>query len=317
MKHAAKMDAPPAHEISGLIFDIERFATKDGPGIRTVVFLKGCSLRCQWCQNPESQLSRVEVIYDAEKCHACQRCIERCPNHAIRIDPDFGLLSDREICNGCGLCTEGCYYDARKLVGQVYSIPELMREVCKDRSYYENSGGGVTFSGGEPLLQADFLLPVCHACRQEQIHTAIETCGNVAWRVFSNIIDELDLIFYDFKHIDSDLHKQFTGVDNELILANLVRLSAVFSPLIVRIPVIPGFNDSLDTQQEMFQFLKNELRQVEAVELLPFHRLGTGKYTGLGRNYRMENVHSLKKQDLASLANLGRGMGLPVRVGAV
>ena len=183
-----------AHEKSGLIFDIERFATKDGPGIRTVVFLKGCPLRCQWCQNPESQLSRVEVIYDAEKCADCRRCIEHCPSHAIRIDSYFGLLSDPEICEGCGLCTETCYYNARKLVGHAYSVPELIHEVCKDKSYYENSGGGVTFSGGEPLRQSDFLLHACRACRQEQIHTAIETCGNVAWQVFNNLIDELDLI---------------------------------------------------------------------------------------------------------------------------
>jgi pyruvate formate lyase activating enzyme len=306
-----------AYEKSGLIFDIERFATKDGPGIRTVVFLKGCPLRCQWCQNPESQLSRVEVIYDAGKCADCRRCIEHCPNHAIRIDSYFGLLSDPEICEGCGLCTETCYYNARKLVGHAYSVPELIHEVCKDKSYYENSGGGVTFSGGEPLRQSDFLLHACRACRQEQIHTAIETCGNVAWQVFNNLIDELDLIFYDLKHIDPDLHKQHTGVTNELILANLKKLSAAFSPLIVRIPVIPGFNDSLNTQKDMFHFLKNELTRVEAVELLPFHRLGTSKYKGLGRRYKMENIHSLKKQDLIPLVTLGREMGLPVRVGAV
>ena len=306
-----------AHEKSGLIFDIERFATKDGPGIRTVVFLKGCPLRCQWCQNPESQLSRLEVMYDAEKCAACHRCIEHCPNHAIRIDSYFGLLSDPEICKGCGLCTEACYYSARKLMGHAYSVPELMHEVCKDKSYFENSGGGVTFSGGEPLLQSGFLMHVCRACRREQIHTAIETCGNVAWQAFNHLIDELDLIFYDFKHIDPDLHKQHTGVSNKLILANLKKLSAAFSPLIVRIPVIPGFNDSLNTQKDMFHFLKYELERVEAIELLPFHRLGIGKYKGLGRYYKMENVHSLKKQDLTPLETLGREMGLPVRVGAV
>lgn len=317
MKKTVNIEAPPANEISGLIFDIERFATKDGPGIRTVVFFKGCSLRCRWCQNPESQFSRLEVIYDDEKCAACHRCIEHCPNNAIQIDSEFGLLSDPEICKGCGLCIEGCYYNARKLVGRAYSIPELMYEVCKDKSYYVNSGGGITFSGGEPLLQSEYLLAVCRACRKEQIHTAIETCGNVAWRVLRNIIDALDLIYYDFKHIDSDLHKQYTGVANELILANLKKLSAAFSPLIVRIPVIPGFNDSLDTQREMFQFVKNELKQVESIELLPFHRLGTSKYRGLGRHYRMENVPSLKKQDLAQSATLGREMGLPVRVGAV
>ena len=308
---------PHDRKKSSLIFDIERFATKDGPGIRTVIFLKGCHLRCQWCQNPESQISNVEVMYDAKKCAGCGRCIENCPNDAIRVDPSFGLLTDSELCVGCGLCTETCYYDARKRVGMNYGVSTLMAEILKDKSFYENSGGGVTFSGGEPLLQSDFLVAVCQACGREQIHRAIETCGHAPWNVFTKLIPELDLIFFDLKHIDPGLHKQYTGVTNELILDNLRKLSGVFSPLIVRIPVIPGFNDPLETQKDIFGFLKNELKRVTAVELLPFHRLGSSKYKGLGRAYPMENVISLKKEDLKHLEKLGRDMGLPVRVGAI
>ena len=308
---------PHDRKKTGVIFDIERFATKDGPGIRTVIFLKGCHLRCQWCQNPESQLLNVEVMYDAKKCAACGRCIETCPNGAIRTDSYFGLLTDSVTCVGCGICTEACYYDARKLVGKNYKISALMVEILKDKGFYENSGGGVTFSGGEPLLQSDFLMGVCQACGEAQIHRAVETCGNVPWKVFDKLISELDLIFFDLKHIDPDLHKRYTGVTNELILDNLKKLSAVFSPLIVRIPVIPGFNDALETQNGIFGFLKNELERVTAVELLPFHRLGSSKYKGLGRVYPMEDVVSLKKEDLRHLEKLGRDMRIPVRIGAI
>jgi pyruvate formate lyase activating enzyme len=308
---------PHDRKKSGVIFDIERFATKDGPGIRTVIFLKGCHLHCQWCQNPESQLSNVEVMYDAKKCAACGRCIETCPNGAIRTDAYFGLLTDSEACVGCGVCTEACYYNARKLVGTNYRISALMAEILKDKRFYENSEGGVTFSGGEPLLQSDFLMTLCRACGQEQIHRAVETCGHVPWNVFTKLISELDLIFFDLKHIDPELHKQYTGVTNELILDNLRKLSVVFSPLIVRIPVIPGFNDALETQKNIFSFLKNELERVAAVELLPFHRLGSSKYKGLGRVYPMKDVVSLKKEDLKHLKKLGRDMDIPVRVGAI
>jgi pyruvate formate lyase activating enzyme len=308
---------PHDREKTGVIFDIERFATKDGPGIRTVVFLKGCHLHCRWCQNPESQHTNVEVMYDAKKCTACGRCLESCPNGAIQTDASFGLVSDSETCIGCGLCTETCYYDARKLVGTNYKISALMKEILKDKLFYENSGGGVTFSGGEPLLQSDFLMAVCRACGREKVHRAVETCGHVPWNVFNKLLSELDLIFFDLKHIDPGLHKQYTGVTNELILDNLRKLSDVFSPLIVRIPVIPGFNDASETQKSIFSFLKNQLKRITTVELLPFHRLGSSKYKGLGREYPMENIVSLKKEDLKHLEKLGRDMGIPVRVGAI
>ena len=306
-----------SREKKALVFDIERFATKDGPGIRTVVFFKACHLHCQWCQNPESQLSRPEIMYDGKKCAACGRCLEGCPEKAVRKDERYGLLTDPALCVACGQCVSNCYYNARKLVGKTYTVDELMREILKDISFYENSGGGVTFSGGEPMLQAGFLRAVCLACREHRIHRAIETCGHASWNLFADIVDELDLVFFDLKHIDSEVHREHTGVPNELILENLKKIGRAAARLIVRIPVIPGFNDDPQIQRRMLWFIRNEVAGVEAVELLPFHRLGSAKYSGLGRIYAMDGIPSLKRNDLKNMLRFGLDLGLPVRIDTV
>ena len=306
----------PARQAIGLIFDIERFATKDGPGIRTVVFFKGCALRCFWCQNPESQRADVEVMYDAGKCGGCRRCLDRCPQKAIRVDPRFGLVTDASLCRGCGACLESCYYSARRLMGRRYSVEGLMAEIRKDRTFYAYSGGGVTFSGGEPLLQPAFLASLACACRQEGIHTALETCGHAPWRSLVAVLPHLSLIYYDFKHLDPEAHGRSTGVSNRRILENLRRLSGLFRSLVVRIPVVPGFNDSPEVQRRMFGFLVKLPSAVE-VELLPFHRLGSAKYTGLGREYHMDSVQSLRREDLNAAVQMGREMGLSIRSGEV
>ncbi len=311
------MSSDLKQQLRGLVFDIERFATKDGPGIRTVVFFKGCHLHCLWCQNPESQRRQPEIMYDASKCAGCGRCLENCPHHAVRKDPEFGTLTDADLCRLCCACVEHCYYDARRLVGKYYTPGQLMDTIRRDKPFFDNSRGGVTFSGGEPLLQKDFLIALCKACRNEGIHTALETCGHVRWETFAELLPHLDLIYFDLKHIDPVLHKEYTGVSNDLILSNLIKLSSVFQKLIVRIPVIPGYNDCVDVQRGMYKFLKQNLEKLHSVELLPFHRLGSGKYRGLGRRYSMEDVPSLKRNDLRHLQVIGIEMGLAISIGSV
>lgn len=311
------MSTDQKQQLRALVFDIERFATKDGPGIRTVVFFKGCHLHCLWCQNPESQSRQPEIMYDASKCAGCGRCLEDCPQHAIRKDPEFGTITDPDLCRLCCTCVEHCYYDARKLVGKHYTVEQLMGTIRRDRLFFDNSRGGVTFSGGEPLLQNGFLLALGKACQKEGIHTALETCGHVRWEIFSELLPHLNLIYFDLKHIDPDLHEKYTGVDNDLILSNLKKVSSAFQPLVVRIPVIPGYNDSIDVQRSMYEFLKQNLEKLHSLELLPFHRLGSGKYRGLGRRYSMEDVPSLRKDDLKHLQAIGTEMGLPITIGSV
>jgi pyruvate formate lyase activating enzyme len=300
---------------SAVIFDIERYATKDGPGIRTVIFLKGCNLRGQWCQNPESQCMRPQIMYYINLCQGCGRCLDLCPNQAIRRDDMFGLVTDPELCTACGLCAEQCYVEARKLMGSRMTVAEIMEEIRKDQPYYESSGGGITFSGGEPLLYPDFVREVARQCQEEGIHTAIETAGHVAWEVFEQVLPYLNLVFFDIKHLDPECHKRYTGVTNERILRNLQQLSEVFAPIIIRVPVIPGCNDSIDVQQRIYEFVKG-LRGVERVELLPYHRLGSSKYKGLGREYPFAGVDSLKKDEIAHLVKLGQTLGVPVQIGA-
>lgn len=298
------------------VFDIERFATKDGPGIRTLVFMKGCPLACHWCANPESQVSRSEVIYYADRCAGCGRCLKICPQGAISRDDKYGLLTSVEKCSLCGLCVDECYRAARKILGKQFTVSELLSEILKDEPFYLTSGGGVTFSGGEPLLQAEFISDVSKACRARGIHVAIETCGFVPWKNFQTLLPQLDLIFYDLKHTDAQKHRQATGVDNKKILENLLELAKSFDNLTVRIPVVPGFNDTLEEFEKMFEFLA-KLKKLQSVELLPYHRLGSSKYKGLGRNYLLEGVSALTPNDLSSFLEAGKKRSLPVRIGTL
>ncbi len=297
------------------VFEIERYAIEDGPGIRTVIFLKGCNLRCLWCQNPESQIERPQIMYYRQQCVGCGKCAEVCPVSAISNDPLFGFITKHDTCSLCEACIDACYYGARKLAGRDWLIDDLMQEILQDKAFYDNSGGGVTFSGGEPLLQFRALAELAALCQSHGIHTALETAGNVPWHILEGVIPHLDLIYYDMKHPDPRAHKKYTAVSNELILANLVSLSRVYSNIIVRIPVIPGVNDSLGIIKEMYAFLRDSTR-IKNVELLPYHSFGAGKYEALGWNYEMGDVKNLEKQDCLPLAEAGGAFGLQVQVGA-
>lgn len=280
------------------IFNIERCSTEDGPGIRTTVFLKGCQLRCRWCANPESQEKRRQILFKAVKCIGCGRCQSACPSNAIVYMPEFGMISDPEKCTLCGKCIDACYQEARVLQGEDYTSDELMEILEKDAVYYEESGGGITFSGGEPLLYPSFIRECARKIHEKGWTVLIETCGQVPLRNIQDVIDDVDIIFCDYKHFSAERHKELTRLGNEQILENIQWLDKHFNgKLYVRYPYIPGCNDEPEAIEKFLEFAES-LETVSEVVFLPYHRLGLPKYQGLGRTYEMGDMKSLKVQDL-------------------
>ncbi len=248
------------------LFDIIRTSTVDGPGVRTTVFFKGCSLNCRWCHNPESRRDEPQLLFDRRKCSGCGSCAGVCPTP--------------ERCTGCGRCAAVCPTGARTRCGEDRTVEALLAEVMRDKPFYAATGGGVTCSGGECLLQADFLRAFLAACRAQGIHTAVDTAGHLPWTAFAAVLPHTDLFLYDIKCADAALHRVGTGADNRLILDNLHRLCDAGAEVIVRVPVIPGFNDT-PTEQAAIAALLEPL-PIRAVELLPYHRMGEHKFAALG-----------------------------------
>ncbi len=257
-----------ANMIKATIFDIQRNSYVDGPGIRTTVFFKGCNLRCAWCHNPESQSSKPQMMFYKNKCTDCGKCKEKCPNAL-------------EKCDLCGKCTIYCPHDARAICGKDYTVDEVVCEIVKDKTFYKYSDGGVTFSGGECMLQIDFLEEILKACKENGIHTAVDTAGHIPYERFEKILQYTDLFLYDVKCFDSDKHKRYAGVGNELILKNLERLLATGTPVWVRIPIIPTINASLEEMMKIKAFLEI-CGKPEKIELLSYHAMGEHKYSALG-----------------------------------
>lgn len=257
--------------MNGTIFDIQRFSIFDGPGIRTNVFFKGCNLSCLWCHNPESQNKNPELMLYRSKCIGCKKCEDFCKNTFTKN------------CTACGKCVEICPESARKITGKTVTADEVFDEIIKDKAFYETSGGGVTLSGGEPLLQADFAAEILKKCKENNIGTAIETAANVSWKSFQKVLPFLDIVLCDIKCIDSSLHKKLTGVSNELILENVQKLKEEKTNLIFRMPVIPTLNEC-------------EVDAVKAfagdvpLELLAYHSTGKDKYYSLGREYKINEI---------------------------
>ena len=270
-----------AYEDSGMIlkatvFDIERNSYVDGPGIRTTVFFKGCNLRCAWCHNPESQSKDQQMLFYKNRCTGCGKCKEKCA---------FSL----EKCELCGKCALFCPHDAREICGKEYTVCEVMREVLKDKTVYEGSGGGVTFSGGECMLQIEFLTAILKACKENGIHTAVDTAGHAPFESFARILPYTDLFLYDVKCLDSEKHERYTGVKNGRILENLKGLLKGGASVWIRIPVIPGVNDSVEEMGGIKAFL-DASGTPEKIELLPYHAMGEHKYEALGREAEIFSV---------------------------
>jgi len=300
----------------GIIFNIERYCLHDGPGIRTVVFLKGCPLRCFWCQNPEGLSQEKEIQFISRNCIMCRTCASICPTQAHQFVENRHIFL-REKCIKCGKCVEYCPAKALQYTGKEVSVEEVVEEILQDKAYYDLSNGGVTLSGGEPLMQPKFSEAILKECKLKDIHTAIETSLFAPWKSIEMILPYVDLIMFDIKHIDSNMHKRVTGVSNELILKNARKLLfEVKTPLIVRTPIVPTVNDSNEVVIKIAEFIHYS-NNLEYYELLPFHKLGQSKYQNLGLEYPAKDLERPSKEKMLELAKAAESIGVKVKIGYV
>lgn len=295
---------------TGLVLDIRKFSIHDGPGIRTTVFLKGCALSCWWCHNPESQARGVEAVLRDNRCIRCGACVDACQHGAVTWT-DAGPVTDRAACAACGTCAAVCYAEAREIAGRELSVETVMAVVEQDLPFYVESGGGVTLSGGEPLLQREFTAALLTALRRRGIHTALDTCGYAAWDTVERLRGDVDLFLYDVKLMDDARHRRFTGVPNAPILGNLEGLSARGHAIRLRVPVIPGVNDDDENLDALAAFAVR-LPHLAGVDLLPYHHIGADKYARLDRTYPLPDTRPPSRERLDAIARRLAEHGLPV-----
>jgi pyruvate formate lyase activating enzyme len=297
-------------EKDGIIFDIERFSVHDGPGIRTVVFLKGCPLKCQWCANPESQKTEPQVGFFPDRCLSCLKCSMVCPfGDFFREKNDINWAQ----CINCFQCVDACIYNARIKYGRKITASEVLDIVKRDVVFYRNSRGGITLSGGEATYQPLFSISILKKCQKEGLHTALETCGFVSWSEFDKILDYVDLLLYDIKHMNSKKHKEGTGVANEIILENAKKASKKVSEMIIRFPLIPQFNEDDDNIKKMAYFISNELDNVIQVDILPYHSMGKSKSEIIGKEYKFN--HEIQNETVLNVRKIFESFGLNVSIG--
>jgi len=296
----------------GIIFDVKRYATDDGPGIRTTIFFKGCPLHCRWCHNPEGQCPKPELMYKRNRCNACGECLESCLKGAITKTGQYVTI-DRKLCDLCGKCAGACPSGALVVVGKAVTPDEILREIEKDVAFYDESDGGVTFSGGEPMMQPDFLNELLEECKKRNIRTALDTCGYASWETVNRMKDKVDLFLYDVKVMDDRRHKKYTGVSNKLILRNFVRLADGGSSISIRFPIVPSVNDDAESVAKMAEFgLSHGVKQMY---LLPYHRAGIEKYRSLDRPYKLDNLESPSEKKMQQIKEKLITRGLDVKIG--
>ena len=281
-----------------LVFNIQKFSTHDGDGIRTTIFFKGCPLKCEWCHNPESQNYGKEMILHRHKCTACGGCVKACPVCANTI-VDGKLVFDRDKCIACGECLDWCIPQAREIAGKEYTVKELVTAIKKDLTFYERSGGGVTLSGGEVMAASDldYVVNLCKAIKREGISVFIDTSGYCTYERLQKVMPYTDCFLYDIKEINPELHKKYIGVDNKTILENLVKLSNDGATIYLRLPVIPGRNGSDEDMRSIIAFLEENKVRLKQINLLPYHDIGRGKYAGLDRPYDEEGTMTVPPKD--------------------
>lgn len=299
---------------TGLVFNIQRFSVHDGPGIRTTVFLKGCPMRCWWCHNPESQSTKPELLIQENLCLTCGACAEACPHFDFDPNNPSPAPIDNPRCTKCGACVEACPSGARQMIGKEMSVQELDKEILADRIFFDDSGGGVTFSGGEPLVQFEFLKAALQKCREREVHTAVDTCGHVAKKDLLAVAPLTDLFLFDIKHMDNRRHMDITGLPNTVILDNLKALSSVHKNIWIRVPVIPGVNDSLENMSATAE-LAASTAGVQRITLLPYHNTGVHKFKRTGKPYLLEEVRSPGTEHLKELAACFRERDLETWIG--
>jgi pyruvate formate lyase activating enzyme len=304
-----------AHDTRGVIFNVQHYSIHDGPGIRTTIFLKGCPLRCLWCQNPESQAVRPELFFNRDRCQGCGKCVEVCPEHAIEI-ADGKSRTNRNLCKASGECAQVCPNDARNIMGKYVTAGEVFKQVAADAIFYQRSGGGVTLSGGEPLTQPQFAISLLKLCREAAIHTTMDTCGYAGWETAQRVLEYVDLVLYDFKHMDPVEHRKLTGVSNELILDNAKKICHELSiPMLARVPIAPGLNDSVENIQATARFIATELGDSVKVHLLPYHRLGEAKYERLEKPSQSVSIDPPADEHIAELQKIVESFGLTTLIG--
>lgn len=296
----------------GTVINIQKYSVHDGPGIRTTVFFKGCPLRCWWCHNPESQNPKHEIMFFKERCTNCGVCIRRCPQKAIELKEGYPKIEESK-CTLCGKCTDFCPNSAREHVGKDMTVQELMKEIIKDEVFYDESGGGVTFSGGEPLVHTDFLNEVLKLCKERGIHTALDTSGFAPWEKLEKIADKVDLFLYDIKLMDNEKHLKYIGVQNIDILENLKKLSDRGCNIYIRMPIIAGVNDDDEHINEAIKFISN--LNIIQVNLLPYHKMGMDKYRRLKMEYNLTGLEQPSNERMGEIKDKFKKAGIKFEIG--
>ena len=305
---------PVKKAAAGIIFNIQRFSVHDGPGIRTTIFFKGCPLNCLWCDNPEGKKATPEMVFWEERCIRCETCIGICPYNAIETVGRRPKMIVKDRCTLCGRCLDTCYSRALEQIGRYVTVDEVLEEIERDRIFFEAGGGGVTASGGEPTVQPEFLSELFRRCKERQIHTVLETCGYTEWGILEKVLKYTDLVLYDIKDMDPVKHKKFVGVENDLILENAKKISSKLVPMVVRIPIIPRYNDREDNIEATSRFI-SELRGVREVNLLPYHRFGEAKYKRLRLKYTLKGLKPPREEHLQSIKEKIGSIGIEVKIG--
>ena len=296
----------------GTVFNIQRYSIDDGPGIRTTVFMKGCPLACVWCSNPESQNRAPELMHRESLCKQCFRCVAACPLGVISVGPD-GVVIDRDLCDACGACVEACPHGAMQITGKNMSADEVFDAVKRDADFYRDSGGGVTVSGGEVLLQADFARAILERCKEAGFHTCVDTSGEGSTEGLRRLIPYVDLFYFDIKHLDPRIHSSETGISNESILRNFSVVATSGVPVSVRVPVVPGFNDTVDAIADIADFVASHVPG-GTVHLLPYHRYGQQKYAMLGLDYELEAADTPSQEFMKGARTIVESRGLHCEV---
>ena len=308
-----KRDSAEVMFVEGKVFNIMKYSIHDGPGIRTTVFLKGCPLSCWWCHNPESQKTKEQLMLFPNRCIGCKACLEVCKYGAIK-EINGVIYTDKKRCTDCGDCTEVCYAEAREMAGKAMTVDDVVAQILGDKDFYQQSKGGVTFSGGEPLMQPDFLIMLLSEMKKRGIHTTVDTSGFASRQTIEKVSPLVDLFLYDLKHMDPIKHEMYTGVSNKLILENLKYLIDEGKEVIIRIPIIPGINDSKEDLNAFRNFIKT-LHIIKEVALLPYHKIGQEKYNRLGKSYKMPDTQEPTQEEMKQAVQIIKSCGANVKIG--